>query len=52
MICFYLYDTDNECLIGTFEAANWEQALSVQNDRFGHMSCNLILRVTPHEYWD
>jgi hypothetical protein len=52
MLYFYLYDTDNERLVGTFEACNWEEALAIQNRYFGHLECGMTLRLTPHEWWD
>lgn len=52
MLFFYLYDTDNERMLGTFEAPNWDTAVQIQNALFGHLNCAMTLRLTPHEWWD
>jgi hypothetical protein len=48
---FYFYNTDEERLIGSFVAKNWNEALKVVREVFGYPKCNTVLRLTPHEYW-
>jgi len=50
---FYFYDVDEERLIGTVEAQNWDEALKLVRKNFGFTAryCVTTLRLTPHEYW-
>lgn len=48
---FYFYNTDDESLIGSFVAQDWNEALKVVREVFGYPKCNTVLRLTPHEYW-
>ena len=48
---FYFYDVDEERLIGTVEAQNWDEALKLVRETFGYPDCATTLRLTPHEYW-
>ncbi len=48
---FYFYNTDDEMLIGTVEAMDWQEALELVRERFGDPNCSTVLRLTPHEWW-
>jgi hypothetical protein len=49
---FYLYNTDDERLIGTVVAQDWYEALQRVRETFGSLDCATTLRITPHEWWD